>query len=103
MTLDRNKLRMGASQLFNSGVQEGTRDEISLPRRGGRPEKGTTRVFSRKTEKVTTIVLDPDQHAYLKKLSVRTGVTFKEVMYRFLADAIGRYEDGAIELKQESM
>lgn len=98
---DRNKLAAGASKLF--GVQTANEQAaVQLPRRGGRPEKGETRRWTRSTEKVTTIVLDQEQHNYLKKLSIRTGVTFKEIMYRFLADAIGRYKDGEIVIKNVS-
>lgn len=96
-TIDRNKLRLGASALFNT-QSSGEEADVKLPRRGGRPEKGDTRRWSRKNEKVTTIVLDPDQHEYLKRLSIKTGVTFKEIMFRFLEDSIRRYKEGMISL-----
>ena len=96
-SVDKNRLRGGISALFAQGAD--APDGISLPRRGGRPEKGTASRFSRKTQKVTSVVFDPDQHEYLKKLSLKTGVTFKELMFRLIQEGIDRYESGEISLK----
>ena len=95
--IDKNRLRSGVSALFDQTA--GGAAGLEHPRRGGRPEKGRAGRFSRKTQKVTSVVFDPDQHEYLKELSLKTGVTFKEVMFLLIREGIVRYERGEVDIK----
>ncbi|MBQ9713062.1 MAG: hypothetical protein IJV54_12325 [Bacteroidales bacterium] len=95
-SVDRNKLRGGVSALFGQGPQE---DSGRLPRRGGRPDAEHPSRFSVKTHKATSVYFDPTQHEYMKKISIKERITFKELMYRLLEYGIDGYKSGDLKLK----
>lgn len=99
--VDKNKLRGGVSALFSNVAprEDASAGRVNLPKRGGRPDKGTVNRFSRKTDKVTSVAFDPEQHSYIRRLSLKTGITFKELMYRLIQNGIEHYENGELVLK----
>lgn len=106
MPNDRNSLKAGIGAILGTRAVEDNAphdDGIRLVSRGGRPPKGSSPAWGRQRNKTTSVVFDVAQHETLIRLSNRTGLSFKELMYVLINEGLKRYESGELEIQNNRL